>query len=99
MLLDVSSAILLHMVRLGFWYSGTSNAGGFADKANLGSFMRVQTGKIGTSWTKASDQFGSTHGQHKFEGTMPGDVGIAEFRERRCVFFCHPCASAVKLLV
>jgi vacuolar protein 8 len=42
------------------------------------AFFRLEPEKISTKRTKASDEFGSAYGQHKFEGTMPGGAGITE---------------------
>lgn len=66
-------------------------------KPNWAPSSRLKLEKVGTSWTKASDQFDSTHGQHKFEGTMPGDVGITESREQWCVFFSSPLCFECKV--
>jgi hypothetical protein len=41
-------------------------------------FFRFKQEKTGTKRTEVGDKLGSAHGQHKFEGTMPGGAGITE---------------------
>ena len=44
---------------------------------NMGLF-RLKPEKIGTERTEVGDELGAAHGQHKFEGTVPGGTGITE---------------------
>lgn len=57
------------------------NAGVLLIKPKLVLF-RLEPKKIGAKRTQARPEFGSTHGKHKSEGTMPGSTCFAKSGER-----------------